>query len=83
MNVDPALSRRTVATDTDELRQQVPTWILAVLEASAGSNDMPRHELVTMVLGGWARRRVHEAKRIDAVLKGNPPPPESTGDLPV
>lgn len=80
MNVEPIASRRPAVDDTVELRQQCPSWALAVVEAVAGNRGLPRPELVNSILCHWASERVREAKRIEAVLRGNPAPVEAAGE---
>lgn len=80
MNVEPLASRRTVVDETTELRQQCPSWALAVVEAVAGGKGIARPELVNAILSEWARRQVHAAHRVIAVLKGQSVPLESDGE---
>jgi hypothetical protein len=81
MNVEPLASRRTTVTDeTTELRQQCPSWALAVVEAVAGGRGVARPEMVNAILSDWARRQVHSANRVIAVLKGQSAPLDSDGD---
>ena len=80
MNVEPLASRRIAAADdTTELRQQVPNWILAIADAVA-KDGKPRPNVIVEVLGDWALGKWHEAQRIQAVTRGNPPPVEGTGN---
>jgi len=78
---DPTFSRRGAQVDeTVELRQQCPSWALAVVEAVAGGRGVARPDMVNWILADWARRQVHLANRVSAVLKGQSVPMEIDGN---
>jgi hypothetical protein len=57
--------------ETVELRQQIPSDTAQVFDAIAIARMCSRAEVIAEVLNDWAAKRIHEAKILQRVTRGN------------
>jgi hypothetical protein len=62
-----------------ELRQDVDAEVLQVLDAVSLARDITRAELVSEILGRYAKQRLHERMLIDRLLRSNPADADASG----
>lgn len=55
-----------------EIRPEVETWIVQVLDGVSAARRTNRTALVCEILREWALLRLHEASLIERVTRGNP-----------
>lgn len=66
---DPMFARSMVR---DGLRQDIDQEVLTILDAVSIARDIKRCELVSEILGDYARQRQREATLIGRLTRGNP-----------